>query len=135
MKNMNNEKAIIIYLSIITLNTSGCSSQKIQVAWMDKKTTPYLRNLLHIERYTQTESKGIKKDISWKQKQKKSGIAVLIPHKIEFKTRAITRNKEGPSNSTSEYLSKETQNTNLKRYIHPHVHCSIIYNRQDMETT
>ena len=30
---------------------------------------------------------------------------------------------------------KETQNTNLKRYMHPNVHSSIIYNRQVMEAT
>ena len=30
-------------------------------------------------------------------------------------------------------LSKEGKNTNLKRYIHPCVYHSIIYNSQDME--
>ena len=39
------------------------------------------------------------------------------------------------SNSTSGYLSKEIENTNSERYMHPHVHCSVIYNSQDMETT
>ena len=39
------------------------------------------------------------------------------------------------NNSTSGYLSKENKNTNLKRYMHPSVHCSIIYNSQDMEAT
>ena len=38
-----------------------------------------------------------------------------------------------PSNSISRNLSKETQNTNLKEYMHPCVHCSIIYNSQDLE--
>ena len=37
--------------------------------------------------------------------------------------------------STSGYLSKENENTNLKRYTHLHVHCSIIYNNQDMDST
>ena len=27
------------------------------------------------------------------------------------------------------------RNLDLKRYIHPNVHCSTIYNSQDMETT
>ena len=40
-----------------------------------------------------------------------------------------------PSNSTSEYLSREIQNTNLKRHMHSCVHCCIIYKSQDMETT
>jgi len=33
----------------------------------------------------------------------------------------------------SGYLSEGNKNTNLKRYQHPHVHCSIIYNSHDME--
>ena len=37
-------------------------------------------------------------------------------------------------NSTSGYLSKD-ENTDLKRYVHPHYPCSIIYDSQDMETT
>ena len=39
------------------------------------------------------------------------------------------------SNSTPGYLSKENKNTNLKRYMQPSVHCSIIYNSQVMEAT
>ena len=34
-----------------------------------------------------------------------------------------------------EYSSKEYENTNLKRYMHPYVQCGIIYYSQDMETT
>ena len=40
-----------------------------------------------------------------------------------------------PSDSTSGYISKETQNTNLKEYMHPYVHCSIMYSSQAMEST
>ena len=36
-------------------------------------------------------------------------------------------------NSTSGYLPKEYENTTLKRYMHPYVYCSIIYNSQIME--
>ena len=39
------------------------------------------------------------------------------------------------SNSSPEYFSKENKNTNLKTYMHPYVHCSIIYNSQDIEAT
>ena len=39
------------------------------------------------------------------------------------------------SNSTSGYLSKGNKNTNLKRYLYPHICCSITYNSQDMEIT
>ena len=34
----------------------------------------------------------------------------------------------GPSNSTPGYLCEENENTNLKRYLHPYVHYSIIFN-------
>ena len=40
-----------------------------------------------------------------------------------------------PSDSRSRYLSKETQNTNSKEYMHPYARCNIIYNSQDMEAT
>ena len=47
------------------------------------------------------------------------------------------KNKNGtalwPSDSTSGSISKETQNTDWKEYKHPYVHCSIIYNCQDLE--
>ena len=36
------------------------------------------------------------------------------------------------SNSTFDYLSKENENTDLKTYMHPHVHCSIVYSSQNM---
>ena len=36
--------------------------------------------------------------------------------------------------STPGYLSKGNKITYLKRYLHPHVHCSITYNSRDMET-
>ena len=48
------------------------------------------------------------------------------PQKI--KNRTIIR-------STSGYLSEENEDTNLNRCMQPHVHCSISYNSQDMETT
>ena len=38
-----------------------------------------------------------------------------------------------PSYPTSGNISKGTQNTNSKEHRHPYVHCSVIYNCQDME--
>ena len=38
-----------------------------------------------------------------------------------------------PSSSTSGNLSEGNQNTNLKEHKHHYIHCSIIYNQQDME--
>ena len=31
-------------------------------------------------------------------------------------------------------MSKDTQNSNSKEYMHPYAHCSIIYNSQDLKT-
>ena len=53
------------------------------------------RNPSQIKRYTLTKRKGLEKDISWKWKGKKAGAAVLISDKIDFKTKAIVRDKEG----------------------------------------
>ena len=38
-----------------------------------------------------------------------------------------------PSNPANGNLSKGTQNTTLKEQKHPYVHCSVIYNHQDVE--
>ena len=38
-----------------------------------------------------------------------------------------------PSDSTSGNIFKESHNTNLKEYMHPYVHCSILYNDQGLE--
>ena len=38
-------------------------------------------------------------------------------------------------NSTSERLSKRNENRTLEKYLYHHVHCSIIHNSQDTETT
>ena len=48
---------------------------------------------------------------------------------LKTKHRAAIRS----SNPTPGHIFAE--NSNLKRYIYPNVHNSIIYNRQDMETT
>ena len=39
------------------------------------------------------------------------------------------------SNSTLGIYSRKKQNTDLKRYTHPNVHRSIVYNCQEMEAT
>ena len=52
-----------------------------------------------------------------------------VSQKIKNRTAICSRN------SSSGYLSEGNKITVLKRYLHPHVHCSIIYNSQDMGTT
>ena len=78
--------------------------------------------------------KGWKKTFRENRNKKIAWVAILIPDKIDFKTKAIiTRDGKGPSNSTFGDLFEESQNTRLKRHIQPYVHCSIIYNSQYME--
>ena len=38
-----------------------------------------------------------------------------------------------PSDSTSWNISEKIQNTTLKEYMYPYIHCSVIYNNQDLE--
>ena len=56
-----------------------------------------------------------------------------VENRMEFPQKVKNGNVLCLSNSTSGNTSEETQNTNLKEYKHPYVHCSIIYNLQDLE--
>ena len=66
---------------------------------MDKKTTPmYLsppKNRSQIQRYTQTKSKGMEKDILYKCNGKKAVVVIHICDKIDIKPKAIVGDKEG----------------------------------------
>ena len=65
---------------------------------MNKKTRPIYvlppRDPSWIDRYTQTESEGMEKDISCKWKGKKAGVAIFISNKTDFKTKAIATKKD-----------------------------------------
>ena len=52
------------------------------------------RDPLQNKGHVQTESEGLEKDILHKQRPK-AGVAILISDKIDFKTKAVKRNKEG----------------------------------------
>ena len=45
--------------------------------------------------HIQTESEGVKKDIPCKQRPKKAGVVIHISDKIDFKIKAVKRDKEG----------------------------------------
>ena len=45
--------------------------------------------------HIQTESEGLEKGIHGNRDQKKAGVAILISDKIDFKTKAVKRDKEG----------------------------------------
>ena len=55
----------------------------------------------------------------------------LKQHKCSSKIKNI--NTLSSRNSIPGYLSEENKNTNLKIYMHPNIHRSIISNSQDME--
>ena len=65
---------------------------------MDTKTRPlYMlltRDPPQNKGHIQTESEGLEKDIPRKQRPKKAGVAILISDKIDFKTKAVKRDKE-----------------------------------------
>ena len=45
--------------------------------------------------HIQTESEGLEKDIPCKHRPKKAGVVILISDKMDFKTKAVKRDKEG----------------------------------------
>ena len=66
---------------------------------MDTKTRPlYMlstRDPYQNKGHIQTETEGLEKDIHANRDQKKAGVAILISDKIDFKTKAVKRDKEG----------------------------------------
>ena len=89
---------------------------------------PSTRDSFQIERLTPTESKGMEKYFIKMGQKKKAEVTILTPDKTDFETKAVTTDKKAPSNFISEYVFKETQNTNSNRCTHPYAYCSIIYN-------
>ena len=67
--------------------------------------------------------------------KKESWVAIFISNKEDFKTKPISRVKEGLSNPTSKCLFEQTQSTISKKYVNPNVHDSIIYKSQYMKLT
>ena len=59
--------------------------------------------------------------------------AATVESSVEIPQKIKNGSAFWPSNPTSRNISKGTQNTNSKEHKPPYVHCSIIYNRQDME--
>ena len=59
--------------------------------------------------------------------------AATVENSMEVPPKNENRTTIWSSNCTAGYLPKENDNANLKKYMHPHAYCSIIYNRQIME--
>ena len=89
------------YLSIITLNVNGLNAptkRQRLTEWIQKQCT-YICCLQETHLKTgdtyRLKVKGWKKIFHANRDQKKAGVAILISDKIDFKTKAVKRDKEG----------------------------------------
>ena len=89
------------YLSVITLNVNGLNAptKRQRLAEWIQKQDPYICCLqeTHLEtRDThRLKVKGWKKIFHRNGDQKKAGVAILISDEIDFKIKAVKRDKEG----------------------------------------
>ena len=89
------------YLSIITLNVSGLNAptKRQRLAEWIQKQDPYICCLQETHLKTRDtyilKVKGLKKIFHAKRDQKKARVAILISDKIDFKTKAVKRDKDG----------------------------------------
>ena len=89
------------YLSIITININGlnASTKRQSLAEWIQKQDPYICCLQETHLKTRdtyrVKVKGWKKIVHANRDQKKAGVAILISDKIDFKTKAVKRYKEG----------------------------------------
>ena len=88
-------------LSVITLNINGLNAptKRQRLAEWIQKQDPYICCLQETHLKTGDtyglKVKGRKKIFHANRDQKKAGVAILISDKIDFKTKAVKRNKEG----------------------------------------
>ena len=89
------------YLSIITLNVNGLNAptKRQRLAECIQKQDPNICCLKQTHLKTgetyRLKAKGWKKKFDVNRDQKKPGVAILISDKIDFKTKAVKRDKEG----------------------------------------
>ena len=89
------------YLSIITLNVNGLNvpSKRQRLAEWIQKQDPYICCLQETHLKTRDKYrlkvKGWKKIFHANREEKKAGVAILISDKIDVKTKAVKRDKEG----------------------------------------
>ena len=89
------------YLPIITLNVKGLNAptkRQRMDEWIQKED-PYICCLQETHLKTRDiyrlKVKGWKKIFHANGEQKKAGVEILIPDKIDFKTKAVKRDQEG----------------------------------------
>ena len=91
------------YLPIITLNINGLNApiKRQRLAEWIQKPDPYICCLQETHLKTRDtyrlKVKGWKKILHANRDQKKAGVAILISEKIDFKTKAVKKDKEGHS--------------------------------------
>ena len=89
------------YISIITLNVNGLNAptKRHRLAEWIQKQESYICCLQETHfrpRYTyRLKVKGWKKIFHEYENQKKAGVAILVPDRIDFKIKNVTRDKEG----------------------------------------
>ena len=89
------------YLSIIILNVNGLNAptKRQRLAEWIQKQDPYIYCLQETHLKTRAayrlKMKGWKKIFHANRDRKKAGVAILISDKIDFKTQAVKRDKEG----------------------------------------
>ena len=89
------------YLSIITLNVNGLNvpTKRQRLAEWIQNQDPYICCLQEIHLKTgdtyRLKVKGWKKIFHPNRDQKKARVAIVISDKIDFKTKAVKRDKEG----------------------------------------
>ena len=89
------------YISIMTLNVNGLNAptkRHILAEWIQKQDLYicFLKETHFRPRATyRLQVRGWKKIFHANGNQKKAGVAILISDKIDFKTKTITRGKEG----------------------------------------
>ena len=89
------------HLSIITLNVNGldASTKRQRLAEWIQKQDPYISCLQETHLKTgdtyRLKVKGWKKIFHANRDQNKAGVAILISDKIDFKIKAVKRDKEG----------------------------------------
>ena len=88
------------YLSIITLNVNGLNTptKRQRLAEWIQKQDPYICCLQEIHLKTRDTYRlkvmGWKKTLHANRDQKKARVAILISDKIDFKTKAVKRDKD-----------------------------------------
>ena len=85
------------------------------------------------------QSASDSEEVEWREPQYTVGrIAYWYSHygrQYGSSSKIKNRTTMWPSKFASEYLSEEIQNVNFKKHMLLYVHCSVIYNCQDMEAT